>query len=57
MEIDQNFLEEIVRCAGNPRPFERLPGRLCPGTAAKSGDRAALLTKPAVLLADEPTGT
>lgn len=56
MEIDQDFLEEIVAVLGIRELFERLPETLSGGQQQRAAIGRALLTKPAVLLADEPTG-
>lgn len=55
-EIDGEFLEEIVSLLGLDDKMERLPETLSGGQQQRVAIARALLTKPAVLLCDEPTG-
>lgn len=55
-EIDGHFLNEITDTLGLGDKMERLPGTLSGGQQQRTSIARALLTKPAVLLADEPTG-
>lgn len=55
-EADETFLEEIAKVLGLWDKMERLPGTLSGGQQQRAAIARALLTKPAVLLADEPTG-
>ena len=55
-DIDERFFEEITDLLGMADKLERLPGTLSGGQQQRTAIARAMLTKPAVLLADEPTG-
>ena len=54
--IDERFFEEITDLLGLTDKLERLPCTLSGGQQQRTAIARAMLTKPAVLLADEPTG-
>ena len=54
--IDERFFEEITDLLGLADKLDRLPGTLSGGQQQRTAIARAILTKPAVLLADEPTG-
>lgn len=54
--IDERFFEEITDLLGLADKLDRLPGTLSGGQQQRTAIARAMLMKPAVLLADEPTG-
>ena len=54
--IDERFFEEITDLLGLADKLDRLPGTLSGGQQQRTAIARAMLTKTAVLLADEPTG-
>ena len=53
---DQNYLNEVVRTLGLEKKLENLPSQLSGGQQQRVAIARALAAKPAILLADEPTG-
>ena len=56
-KADKGFLEEIVRSLGLQDKLQNLPGSLSGGQQQRVSITRALLTKPEIILADEPTGS
>ena len=54
--VDQPYVDEIVRTLGLERKLVNLPNQLSGGQQQRVAIARALATKPAIILADEPTG-
>ena len=54
--IDRDFIREIVGILGLEQKLNSLPGELSGGQQQRVAIARALATKPAIILADEPTG-
>lgn len=54
--LDWGFLDEIIRSLGLSEKLEELPEMLSGGEQQRTAIARALAAKPAVVLADEPTG-
>ena len=54
--VDQPYVDEIVHTLGLERKLANLPNQLSGGQQQRVAIARALATKPAIILADEPTG-
>ncbi len=54
--VDEAYVQEIVRMLGLERKQDRLPNHLSGGQQQRVAIARALAAKPAIILADEPTG-
>ncbi len=55
-KADKDFLAEIIRALGLQDKLQSLPNNLSGGQQQRVSIARALLTKPEIILADEPTG-
>ena len=55
--IDAGLLEAVTESLGIADKLERLPGMLSGGQQKRAAIARALMAKPAIVLADEPTGS
>lgn len=54
--VDQGYLQEIVQLLGLSEKLQTLPNNLSGGQQQRVAIARALVAKPAIVLADEPTG-
>ena len=55
-KVDEAYVEEVISTLGLEKKLRNLPGQLSGGQQQRVAIARALTTKPAFLLADEPTG-
>ena len=54
--VDQKFMDEVVRMLGLEEKLKNMTNNLSGGQQQRVSIARALVTKPAIVLADEPTG-
>lgn len=55
-KVDQGFFQEIIHTLGIENKMKRFPQQLSGGEQQRVAIARSLVTRPAVILADEPTG-
>ena len=54
--MDQSYVNQVIEALGLEQKLQNLPSQLSGGQQQRVAIARALATKPAIILADEPTG-
>lgn len=54
--VDNNFMDEVIETLGIKNKLQNMPNNLSGGQQQRVAIARALVTKPTIILADEPTG-
>ena len=55
-KVDQSYVNQVIQALGLEQKLQNLPSQLSGGQQQRVAIARALATKPAIILADEPTG-
>lgn len=55
-EVDEKYINQVIQMLGLEKKLENLPSQLSGGQQQRVAIARALASKPAIILADEPTG-
>ena len=55
-KVDQSYINQVIEALGLEQKLQNLPSQLSGGQQQRVAIARALATKPAIILADEPTG-